>query len=184
MSFLNAVKVCISHAFCLYINTSVSPDDFMAFEVTRKFPVCNSSLCVNISINDDKTLENDEVFKVMVTVEDEEPVSVNQSNVSVMIKDNKKGVNWFSFKTELSLRHTLIRVILPSISVSYWVNAYFSPGNASVRLQKKFIEVFENVDTDNGVLCAEIDTDSTDIECLIQFDFEVIILLNSSTEGT
>ena len=97
----------------------MSPDDFMAFEATREFPVCTSSLCVNISINDDTTLETDEVFKVMVTVENEEPVRVNQSIIYVMIKDNKKGVNWFSFKSEISLQHTLIRVILPSISVSY-----------------------------------------------------------------
>ena len=50
-------------------------------------------------------------------------------------------------------------------------------------LQTNFIEVFEDIDTDNGLLCAVIDTDNTDIECSIQFDFEVIISLNSSTEG-
>ena len=117
--FGSCKKICISHAFCLYLETSVSPDDFTAFEATREFPVCTTSLCVNISISDDTTLENDEVFKVMVTVENEESVSVNQSNVSVMIKDNKKGINWFSFKTEISLQHTLIRVILPSMSISH-----------------------------------------------------------------
>ena len=51
-------------------------------------------------------------------------------------------------------------------------------------LQTNFIEVFEDVDNDEGLFCAVIDTGSTDIECLIQFDFGVIILLNSSTEGS
>ena len=95
----------------------MSPDDFMAFEATRKFPVCTSSLCVNISINDDITLETDEMFKLLVIVEDDESVRVNQSIIYVTIKDNKEGVNWLSFKSEISLQHTLIRVILPSISV-------------------------------------------------------------------
>ena len=107
--FLNCP--CTLHAFCLHLEISVSPDDFTAFEATRKFPVCSSSLCVNISINDDIILEKDELFQVFVMVENQQNIILYQSDVFVLVKDNKKGVNWcFIFLP--------IRVILPNDNIS------------------------------------------------------------------
>ena len=76
--------------------TSVSPDDFTAFEATRKFPVCTTSLCVDIFINDDTILEKNEFFKVFVMVENQENITLRQSDVFVLVMDNEKGMNWLS----------------------------------------------------------------------------------------
>lgn len=86
----------ILHAFCLYFETSVSSEDFTAFKATRKFPVCTTSLCVNIFINDDTILEKNEFFKVFVMVENQENITLHQSDVFVLVMDNEKGMNWLS----------------------------------------------------------------------------------------
>ena len=80
--------------FCLHFETLVSPDDFTAFQATRKFPVCTTSLCVNIFINDDTILEKNEFFKVFVMVENQENITLHQSDVFVLVIDNDKGMNW------------------------------------------------------------------------------------------
>ena len=72
----------------------MSPDDFTAFEATRKFPVCTTSLCVSIFVNDDTILEKNEFFKVIVMVENEENITLHQSDVFVLVMDNEKGMNW------------------------------------------------------------------------------------------
>ena len=69
----------------------MSPDDFTAFEATMKFPVCTTSLCVNILINDDTILEKNEFFKVFVIVENEDNITLHQSDVFVLVMDNEKG---------------------------------------------------------------------------------------------
>ena len=69
----------------------MSPYDFTAFEATRKFPVCTTSLCVDIFINDDTILEKNEFFKVFVMLENQENITLHQSDVFVLVMDNEKG---------------------------------------------------------------------------------------------
>ena len=64
----------------------VSPDDFAPYDVTVAFEECTSSLCVNITINDDSTLEEEEEFDVLVGG------SVNLITM-VLIADNE-GMYW------------------------------------------------------------------------------------------
>ena len=64
----------------------VSPDDFAPYDTTVTFEECTTSLCVNITINDDSTLEEEEEFDVLVGG------SVNLITM-VLIADNE-GMYW------------------------------------------------------------------------------------------
>ena len=63
----------------------------------------------------------------------------------------------------------------------HWLSIF--SGNTSVQLQTFSIEVFENVEKGDGLLCVIIGTTNNDTDCLVGFQIEVIVSLNSSTEG-
>ena len=153
----------------------MSPDDFTAFETTRKFPVCTTSLCFSIFINDDTILEKNEFFKVIVMVEHQENITLHQSDVFVLVMDNEKG------RTQNLLSNNYYTPFLECTKYKHWLSIF--AGNTSVQLQTISIRVFENVEKDDGLLCAIFPTTNSYMDCVVGFHFEVIVSLNSSTEG-
>ena len=76
------------------VQPSVSPADFTASEATREFPVCTSSLCVDIVIKEDTTLEKEETFCILIELGFEaflRNVTLTQEEVTVSILDNDDG---------------------------------------------------------------------------------------------
>ena len=78
------------------IQHAVSPADFTASEATGEFPVCTTSLCVDIVIKDDTTLEKEETFYVLVMLGLGEEVflpniTLTQEEATVSILDNDDG---------------------------------------------------------------------------------------------
>ena len=70
---------------------SVSPDNFTAQKMTLTFPPCTPSLCVNITINDDSTLEKEEVFNVLLDLDggaSEHNITLVKNKTMVVIMDN------------------------------------------------------------------------------------------------
>ena len=70
----------------------VSPDDFAPYNVTVEFEECTTSLCVNITINDDSTLEEEEEFDVLVVLNSEasqHKIILIPNQAMVFIMDNE-----------------------------------------------------------------------------------------------
>ena len=70
----------------------VSPDDFAPYNMTLTFQECTTSLCVNITINDDITLEEEEEFDVLVELNSEASlrnITLIRNQTMVFITDNE-----------------------------------------------------------------------------------------------
>ena len=70
----------------------VSRDDFAPYNMIVTFEECTSSLCVNIAINDDSTLEEEEEFDVLVDLNIEasqHKITLIQNQAMVFITDNE-----------------------------------------------------------------------------------------------
>ena len=81
---------------CVFV-LSVSPDDFTAQNIIRTFGECTTSLCVNIPIKNDSTLEQEvEVFEVLISLESEASLhniilTQNETTVFIMDTDGKNS---------------------------------------------------------------------------------------------
>ena len=68
----------------------------VGFEVTTTeieilFDTCTEMSCFNVSINDDDFLDKNEAVHVLVSVREELSITVNNSDLEVLILDNENG---------------------------------------------------------------------------------------------
>jgi hypothetical protein len=85
-----------SISFQTISDSAVSPDDFTAQNIIRTFGECTTSLCVNIPIKNDSTLEQEvEVFEVLISLESEASlrnIILTQNETTVFIMDTDEEV--------------------------------------------------------------------------------------------
>ena len=87
------------------VQSSVSPGDYEAVDVTPTFQPCDRQQCVNVSITDDLINEPEERFAVSLTLSDDASSLINlvsaTGDIVITDDDGKEKTDELSLKLEM-----------------------------------------------------------------------------------